>query len=128
MEEIDAINILQASLLAMQRAVAALSFAPAKVYVDGNHCPVFACPARAIIGGDGFVLSISAASIMAKVSRDAEMQAMETRYPGYGFAANKGYPSPAHRRALISLGPCPIHRRSFAPVRAAFEKLNEEFK
>lgn len=116
-EEIDQLNILQASLLAMQRAVRALAPAPGQVLVDGRHCPVVSMPARAIVGGDASVACISAASILAKVSRDAEMQLLDGRYPGYGFAANKGYGTAEHRRALETLGACPVHRRSFAPVR-----------
>ncbi len=116
-EEIDALNILQASLLAMQRAVAALSVAPYRALVDGNCCPVLACPAEAVIKGDQTVPVISAASIIAKVARDAEMVALDAVYPGYGFAVHKGYPTKAHLDALDRLGVLPIHRRSFAPVR-----------
>jgi len=116
-EEIDSLNILQASLLAMQRAVQNLSLLPSKILVDGCHCPLFACPAEAIIGGDGLIPSISAASIMAKVIRDAIMHFMDSLYPGYGFAAHKGYPTQQHRNALKILGVTPIHRRSFGPVR-----------
>lgn len=116
-DEIDTLNILQASLLAMQRAVKNLSLLPSKILVDGCHCPFFTCPAEAIIGGDGLITSISAASIMAKVTRDAEMQVMDSLYPGYGFAAHKGYPTQQHRDALKILGVTPIHRRSFGPVR-----------
>jgi ribonuclease HII len=115
--EIDQVNILQASHLAMQRAVEKLLIQPKAVLVDGPYCPPFACPAWAMIGGDGLIASISAASIMAKVTRDAEMLAMDLLYPGYGFAANKGYPTQLHRDALKALGITPIHRRSFAPVR-----------
>lgn len=121
-EEIDAINILHAALRAMTRAVAALAIAPETVWVDGNRCPELPMPARAIIGGDGSIPSISAASILAKVARDAEMTALDARYPGYGFAAHKGYGTAAHCAALARLGPCPIHRMSFAPVRRAAEK------
>lgn len=120
-DEIDTLNILQASLLAMQRAVQNLSLMPSKILVDGCHCPFFTCPAEAIIGGDGLVLSISAASIVAKVTRDAEMEAMESLYPGYGFAAHKGYPTRQHRDALKTLGVTPIHRRSFGPVKERVE-------
>ena len=116
--EIDRLNILQASLLAMQRAVAALSLAPEKVLVDGNRCPVLACPCEAIIKGDATVPAISAASILAKVARDAELCELHDRYPHYGFARHKGYPTAAHREALCRHGPCPEHRRSFAPVAA----------
>jgi ribonuclease HII len=116
-EEIDTINILQATMLAMQRAVAALSMLPQMVLVDGNRAPTVACEVRTVIKGDASVPAISAASILAKVSRDAEMCELETRYPGYGFAKHKGYGTEAHLEALDRLGACPIHRRSFAPVR-----------
>jgi ribonuclease HII len=117
--EIDDLNILQASLLAMQRAVAALVVSPSLALVDGNRCPELPCAAVALIGGDRWVAAISAASIVAKVARDTEMEALDVRYPGYGLARHKGYPTAAHRAALIRLGPSPIHRCSFAPVRAA---------
>jgi len=117
-DEIDQINILQASLVAMQRAVANLSIMPDFVYVDGNHCPQFNCPAEAVIKGDQRILEISAASIIAKVARDEEMINYESIYPGYGFAKHKGYPTKLHREALLQLGPCLIHRRSFAPVKS----------
>jgi ribonuclease HII len=120
-EEIDALNILQATLLAMQRAVAALEIAPNHVLVDGNRCPDLPCTADAIIKGDGRVAEISAASIMAKVSRDREMVLMDKQYPGYGLAGHKGYPTKAHMAALQALGVTPIHRRSFAPVRKIIE-------
>lgn len=116
-EEIDAINILQAALLAMRRAVEALAVVPVLALVDGPHCPPLVCPARAVIGGDATQPVISAASIIAKVARDREMVALEVRYPGYGFAAHKGYPTAAHLQALARLGVTPAHRRSFAPVR-----------
>lgn len=120
--EIDALNILQATLLAMQRAVAALDIRPGEILVDGNRAPVFCAQAgavRAIIGGDRSCAAISAASILAKVARDEDMCRLHESYPEYGFAIHKGYPTPAHREALMRLGPCPLHRRSFAPVRAA---------
>lgn len=120
-EEIDAINILQASLLAMRRAVLALSVAPEFALIDGNRCPELPCPAEAIIKGDSRVAAISAASIIAKVARDQEMKAMDRLYPGYGFAGHKGYPSPAHLAALSQLGVTQIHRRSFAPVKRVLE-------
>ena len=120
-DEIDRINILQASLLAMQRAVQALMPAPEHVLVDGNRCPVFACPAQAIVKGDDKVAAISAASIMAKVTRDREMVDMDRAYPGYGLAQHKGYPSKAHMEALQRLGVLPVHRRSYAPVRKILE-------
>lgn len=115
-EEIDRLNILQASLLAMQRAVAALSVRPTEVQVDGTHLPAFECPARAIIKGDLSEPAIAAASILAKVARDAEMLHWHQRYPGYGFDRHKGYPTAQHRAALSELGPTDIHRRSFRPV------------
>ena len=120
-EEIDEINILQATMLAMQRAVAGLSPAPEHVLVDGNRCPKFNCSAEAIIKGDGLVPAISAASIIAKVSRDNEMVELDALYPGYGLAGHKGYPTKAHRDALIELGVTSIHRRSFGPVKRAIE-------
>ncbi|QVL49879.1 MAG: ribonuclease HII [Thiocapsa sp.] len=120
-EEIDRINILQASMLAMQRAVAALSIRPRRVLVDGNRCPDVGCEARAVIGGDGLVPSIGAASILAKVARDRLMCELDRTFPGYGFAGHKGYPTRAHIEALRRLGPCPEHRRSFGPVRALIE-------
>lgn len=116
-EEIDAINIHRASLLAMARAVAALPVVPERVVVDGIHCPEVDCEVEAIAHGDALVPAISAASIFAKVTRDAEMEAFEARYPGYGFAQHKGYGTAAHREALRRLGPTPLHRRSFAPLR-----------
>ncbi|HQY69099.1 MAG TPA: ribonuclease HII [Pseudomonadales bacterium] len=117
--EIDRLNILQASLLAMRRAVEALALAPQFVLVDGNRCPAWAYPALAVVGGDDLVPAISAASVLAKVERDAEMVALDALYPGYGFAAHKGYPTAEHLAALRRLGASPVHRRSFAPVRAA---------
>lgn len=120
-EEIDRINILQASLLAMRRAVAGLAVAPGHALVDGNRLPELSCSAEAIIGGDGSVACISAASIIAKVSRDREMVALDARYPGYGLARHKGYPTKAHIEALGTLGVTEIHRRSFGPVRRLLE-------
>ncbi len=120
-EEIDALNILHASLLAMSRAVNALEIAPQQVLVDGNRLPQLDCEARAIIGGDRLVPAVSAASILAKVARDAMMLELDRRYPQYGFARHKGYPTEAHRLALRTHGPCPAHRRSFAPVRDVLE-------
>ena len=116
-EEIDRLNILHASLLAMQRAVAQLDPVPQQVLVDGNHCPKLEIPTQAIVKGDASVAAISAASILAKVARDAELVALDQRYPQYGFAQHKGYPTAAHRQALQEHGACPEHRRSFAPVR-----------
>ena len=118
-EEIDQINIHQASLLAMKRAIENLPIRPTHVLVDGKHCPSVEMPCEAIIKGDALVDVIGAASILAKVVRDDEMQVLDKQYPGYGFAKHKGYPTAFHREALKRLGPCPIHRRSFAPVRQA---------
>ena len=118
-EEIDALNILQASLLAMRRAVAALGRVPDLTLVDGNRCPTLACPVQAIVGGDGKVAAIAAASILAKVARDREMVRLAVLYPGYGLAIHKGYPTAEHLAALRALGPSAIHRRSFRPVREA---------
>lgn len=115
-EEIDRINILQASLLAMHRAVDALGSPPAFVFVDGNRCPRWPYPSRAVVKGDSLVPAIAAASILAKVTRDREMLALDSVYPGYGFAQHKGYPTALHLDALRKLGPCPVHRRSYAPV------------
>ena len=114
--EIDRINILQATLRAMQRAVEGLAIAPREVQVDGNQCPRFACPARAIVKGDRDVAAISAASILAKTARDALLIELDAAHPGYGFARNKGYGTPEHLLALQQRGPCAAHRRSFAPV------------
>ena len=120
--EIDALNILRASLLAMRRAIEALPLVPGEVQVDGLHTPRVACPCRAIVKGDATVPAISAASILAKTARDADMLAQDALYPGYGFAVHKGYPTPEHLAALRSLGPCEIHRRSFAPVIATLQR------
>lgn len=116
-EEIDALNILQASLLAMRRAVEGLAVAPACVEVDGPHCPRLQVPARGIVGGDATRAGISAASILAKVARDAEMLELHRIHPRYGFDRHKGYPTTAHLAALRAHGVCAAHRRSFAPVR-----------
>lgn len=124
--EIDRINILQASLLAMQRAVMALPIAPEQVLVDGNRCPPLACPCQAIVKGDATVPAIGAASILAKVARDAELRELHDRYPQYDFARHKGYPTAAHLDALRRHGPCPEHRRSFAPVAAVLESATGE--
>ncbi len=118
-EEIDRLNILQATLLAMQRAVAALDPAPQRALIDGDRCPCLACPAQAIVQGDRKVAAIAAASILAKVARDREMEALDALYPGYGLARHKGYPTRDHVEALRRLGVAPIHRRSFRPVREA---------
>ena len=117
-EEIDRINILEASLLAMRRAVEALGLEPDEVCVDGLHVPHVRFACRAIVKGDRLVPAISAASILAKVARDAEMVALHERYPQYGFAEHKGYASPEHLAALREHGPCDIHRRTFEPVQS----------
>ena len=116
-EEIDRLNILQASLLAMQRAVAGLQPAAEFALVDGNRCPDLACPAEAVVRGDDRVPVISAASVIAKVARDREMVALEQVFPGYGLAQHKGYPTKVHVAALQRLGVATIHRRTFGPVR-----------
>ncbi|KTC88975.1 ribonuclease HII [Fluoribacter dumoffii] len=115
-EEIDTLNIHHATLLAMKRAVEALSIKPDQVLVDGLHLPKLNIPCQAIVQGDDLIPEISAASILAKVFRDAEMRALDAIYPGYGFAEHKGYSTVAHREALNRLGPCMIHRRSFEQV------------
>jgi ribonuclease HII len=114
--EIDTLNILQATLLAMRRAVAALAVLPNEAVVDGNQCPQLPCVVHAIVRGDRIVASISAASILAKTARDALLRELHDLYPLYGFAQNKGYGTPEHLAALERHGPCPAHRRSFAPV------------
>ncbi|WP_127959689.1 ribonuclease HII [Serratia microhaemolytica] len=115
--EIDQLNILQATLLAMQRAVAALSLRPDLVLIDGNRCPALPMPAQAIIKGDSRVAEISAASILAKVTRDREMAELDRQFPDYGFRQHKGYPTALHLEKLASLGPTAHHRRSFSPVK-----------
>ncbi|GAB2882035.1 ribonuclease HII [Microbulbifer echini] len=115
--EIDQMNILQASLLAMHRAVGQLPVQPEFVLVDGNKKPDWSYPCDTVIKGDGRVAAIAAASILAKVTRDREMVTMDTKFPGYGLAGHKGYPTKAHIQALQQLGPSPVHRVSFAPVR-----------
>jgi ribonuclease HII len=121
-EEIDRLNILQATLLAMQRAVEALRLPPHRVVVDGTHVPRLKMPAAALVKGDAKVAAISAASILAKVQRDRLCCELHERYPDYGFAGHKGYPTAGHLAALQRLGPCEAHRRSYAPVRAAMER------
>lgn len=116
-EEIDRLNILQATMLAMQRAVQALQVPPDEAWIDGNRCPALACPVRAIVRGDRLHPCISAASILAKTARDAEMRRMHERYPQYGFDRHKGYPTPEHLALLERHGASDIHRGSFAPVR-----------
>lgn len=115
--EIDAINILQASLLAMRRAVEQLRIAPGEVLVDGSHCPAIGYPVRAVIRGDSTIPAISAASILAKTARDAEMLRLHRIYPHYGLDRHKGYPTAVHLAALRQHGVCEIHRRSYAPIR-----------
>jgi ribonuclease HII len=122
-EEIDRLNIFQATMTGMSLVIAGLSLAATEALIDGNHLPKnLPCPGRAIVGGDALEPAISAASILAKVSRDRLMVAMETQYPGYGFALHKGYPTPAHFAALQRLGPCSQHRRSFAPVKLLLDQ------
>jgi ribonuclease HII len=121
-EEIDTLNILQATLLAMRRAVEGLRLKPHKVLVDGNRLPLLKVPAEAIVKGDARVAAISAASILAKVHRDRLCVALHAAHPQYGFAGHKGYPTPVHLAALRTHGACEAHRRSFAPVREALEK------
>jgi ribonuclease HII len=122
-DEIDRINILQATLLGMHRAVEKLTLAPGLALVDGNRLPALPCAARAIVGGDGLEPAISAASILAKVTRDHLMCDWHRRYPQYGFDRHKGYATPEHLQSLARFGPCEIHRRSFAPVREALQAL-----
>jgi ribonuclease HII len=121
-EEIDTLNILRASLLAMQRAVQGLSRAPNKAFIDGNICPELGCLAEAVVGGDATVPAISAASILAKVGRDAEMQRLHSLFPQYGLDRHKGYPTREHMQAIERHGICEIHRRSFGPVRRVMFK------
>jgi len=116
-EEIDTLNILQATGLAMRRAVGALSLKPAHALVDGNYAFRLPCPVRTVVKGDALSLSIAAASILAKTARDRMMAEMDGVYPGYGFAQHKGYGAAAHMEALSALGPSPIHRSSWAPIR-----------
>lgn len=118
-EEIDRINILQASLLAMQRAVQALLVTPVRVLVDGNRCPALSCPVEAVVKGDGKIAAIAAASILAKTVRDRGMLALHDQYPMYGFDQHMGYPTPAHLAALQAHGASSVHRRSFGPVARA---------
>ena len=124
-EEIDRLNILHATILAMQRAVMALGTAPAEVRIDGNRCPKLPYPARAIVKGDATEPAISAASILAKTARDAVMRALDTQWPQYGLAAHKGYPTAAHLAALEAHGVQAFHRRSFAPVRKLLEPRDD---
>lgn len=121
-EEIERINIFHAAMLAMRRAVQALQVRPEEAWVDGNHCPDLGCHAKAIVDGDALHPVISAASILAKTARDAEMCALHEQFPQYGFDRHKGYATPEHLERLSRHGPCHIHRRGFDPVRAFFEK------
>ena len=121
--EIDRYNILQATLLAMRRAHAGLKLRPALALVDGRECPEFECPVRAIVGGDLSQPAISAASILAKVYRDHEMRIADALYSGYGFGIHKGYPTREHRLAIARLGPSPLHRQTFGPVRKFLEAV-----
>ena len=122
-QEIDEINILHASMLAMKRAVEGLKIPPEFVYVDGNRCPDLTCPSEAVVKGDSKIAEISAASILAKVDRDHEMTLLDKDYPEYGFAKHKGYPTAVHLAALNKHGPLPEHRRSFKPVRELLETI-----
>jgi len=124
--EIDQLNILHATMLAMQRAVEGLQVQPRLALIDGNRCPKLAVPSAPVVKGDSQVPAIAAASILAKVTRDREMQALDALYPGYGLAGHKGYPTAEHLDALRRLGPTPIHRRSFAPVRDAWLALETQ--
>ncbi|HEV3239785.1 MAG TPA: ribonuclease HII [Casimicrobiaceae bacterium] len=120
--EIDALNILQATLLAMRRAIEHLAIKPEVVWIDGLHCPKLECPTRAIVDGDRLIAAIAAASILAKTVRDALLVELDRSYPLYGFARHKGYATPEHLAALREHGPCPVHRRYFAPVlQSAFD-------
>lgn len=121
--EIDRLNIYQATMLAMERAVAGLAILPEYVLVDGNRCPRWHWPSEPVIKGDSRVEAISAASILAKVTRDREMEALEARFPGYGLAQHKGYPSPVHLEALRRLGATTEHRRSFRPVQEVIDQV-----
>ena len=120
-EEIDDLNILHATGLAMCRAIEALSVEPVAALVDGNYRFRLPCDVETVVGGDGLSLSIAAASILAKTARDRVMIEMDTLYPGYGFAGHKGYNAPVHSQALQAMGPSPIHRRTWAPIRALLE-------
>lgn len=122
-EEIDELNILHATMLAMQRAVAGLNIDPEMVLIDGNRCPDLPYPAQSVVKGDALVAEISAASILAKVTRDLEMQALDKEYPAYGFAKHKGYPTALHLEKLAEFGPIPAHRKSFKPVATAIAQF-----
>lgn len=122
-EEIAELNILHATGLAMCRAIEAMSVQPAAALVDGNYRFKLPCDLQTVVGGDGLSLSIAAASILAKTARDRLMVELDAEYPGYGFAGHKGYNAPVHQEALKTLGPCPAHRRSWAPIRALLEDV-----
>ena len=124
-EEIDQLNILHATGLAMRRAVEALAILPAAALVDGNYRFNLPCPIQTVVKGDSLSLSIAAASILAKTARDRVMVELDETYPGYGFAGHKGYNAPIHAAALQALGPCPAHRRSWAPIRALLEPAGD---
>lgn len=124
-DEIDALNIHHATLLAMKRAIEGLSIPPHEVLVDGLYIPEVSMSCQPFVNGDSLIAEIGAASILAKVLRDAEMQEMDELYPGYGFGNHKGYPTAFHRAALHELGPCAIHRMSYAPVAAAYHRVRE---
>lgn len=121
-EEIAELNILHATGLAMCRAIEAMAVQPVAALVDGNYRFKLPCDVQTVVGGDGLSLSIAAASILAKTARDRLMIAMDAEYPGYGFASHKGYNAPVHQEALKALGPCPAHRRGWAPIRALLEE------
>lgn len=125
-EEIDRINILAATMIAMGRAVSDLPVRPVAVLIDGNRAPVLNIPTQTIIKGDSKSLSIAAASIIAKTVRDRIMKQAALRFPGYGFAGHKGYPTKIHREALLEIGPCPLHRYSYAPVKTALIEMNKK--
>ncbi|MGJ8562288.1 MAG: ribonuclease HII [Alphaproteobacteria bacterium] len=120
-EEVDRINVLAASMIAMKRAVEGLGRRPVAALIDGNRTPDLKIPAEAIVKGDAKSLSIAAASIVAKVTRDRLMKQADARFPGFGFSGHKGYPTKMHRERLMEVGPCPIHRFSYAPVKAALK-------
>ena len=123
--EIDRINILQASLLAMQRAITGLHTVPEFIYVDGNRCPAWQYRSKAVVKGDQLIQSVAPASILAKVYRDSCLRSLHEQYPVYGFDSNKGYPTAEHLQALRLYGASPVHRRSFAPVRAVLNRSRE---
>jgi ribonuclease HII len=127
-QEIDAINIFRASMLAMHKAVFALDISPDFVYVDGTHCPLWTWPSQALVKGDSRLHCIAAASVLAKVARDRKLLKLDDVHPGYGFAKHKGYPTKAHLLALHKLGPCAEHRRSYAPVAAALSQSSRNIE